>query len=138
LNPRVAQCNISFNAASGTLRGLHYQAPPYQEAKLVRCTKGSVFDVIVDLRRDSLTFCRYVAVVLTAGNRKSLYVPEQVAHGFYTLEEATEVFYQISEVYASEYARGVRWNDPAFAIKWPDAPRVISERDRSYPDWNSS
>jgi dTDP-4-dehydrorhamnose 3,5-epimerase len=138
LNPRVAQCNVSFNSTAGTLRGLHYQAAPCQEAKLVRCTRGSVFDVIVDLRPDSPTFRQHVAVVLTADNRKGLYVPEDFAHGFLTLEDATEVFYQMSEAYAPEYARGVRWNDPAFAIPWPSLPQVISERDRSYPDWRAA
>ena len=138
LNPTVVQCNISFNSRKGTLRGLHYQVAPHQEAKLVRCTMGAIYDVIVDLRRDSPTFRRYAAVVLTAGNRKMLYVPEGVAHGFQTLEDSTEVSYQMSEFYAPEHARGVRWDDPAFGIEWPGPPAAIAERDRSYPDFDGS
>ncbi len=135
LNPRVVHCNISFNAKKGTLRGLHYQRPPFAEAKLVRCTRGAIFDVILDLRRDSPTFTRHVAIVLTAENHRMLYVPEGFAHGFQTLADATEVFYQMSQVYAPEYAAGVRWDDPRFAIPWPEDERTIAERDRAYPDF---
>ncbi len=135
VNPRVAQCNISFNRLKGTLRGMHYQISPFEEAKLVRCTMGGIHDVIIDLRGDSPTFKRNVAVVLTAENRRMLYIPEGFAHGFQTLEDNTEVFYQMSQVYAPECAAGVRWNDPAFAITWPDADRIINDRDRSYPDF---
>ncbi len=119
LNPKLAQCSVSFNARKGTLRGLHYQDAPYGEAKLVRCTTGSVYDVVVDLRPQSPMFKNWVGVVLTAEKRNMLYVPEGCAHGFLTLEDATEVFYQISEFYHPELSRGVRWDDPAFQIIWP-------------------
>jgi dTDP-4-dehydrorhamnose 3,5-epimerase len=135
LNPRLVQCNVSFNRRRGTLRGMHYQVAPYAEAKLVRCTRGAIYDVIIDLRPDSPTFTQWIAVELTADNHRMLYIPEQFAHGFQTLEDNTEVFYQMSEFYAPECARGVRWNDPAFAIAWPPAERIISERDRHYPDF---
>jgi len=135
LNPRLVQCNISFNRRKGTLRGMHYQAKLHEEAKLVRCTRGAVYDVIIDLRLDSPTFKQWVAVELTADNRRMLYVPEGFAHGFQTLEDCTDIFYQMSEFYAPAYARGVRWNDPAFGIQWPLAERIISERDQSYPDF---
>jgi dTDP-4-dehydrorhamnose 3,5-epimerase len=135
LNPRLAQCNVSFNKRRGTLRGLHYQASPHREAKLIRCTRGAIHDVILDLRPDSPTFKRHTAVVLDAESRRMLYVPEGFAHGFQTLEDDTEVFYQMSASYAPDHARGVRWNDPAFAIQWPDAERTISERDQRYPDF---
>lgn len=135
LNPRLAQCNVSFNLRRGTLRGMHYQAAPHAEAKLVRCTRGAIYDVAVDLRPDSPTFLRWAAAELTADNRRALYIPEGCAHGFLTLEDNTEVFYQMSEFYHPEAARGVRWNDPAFGIEWPAEVKVISERDRSYPDF---
>jgi len=135
LNTRMAQCNISFNAEKGTLRGVHYQAKPFEEAKLIRCTKGAIHDVIVDIRPNSPTFRRYFTVQLTADNRRLLYVPEGFAHGFLTLEKDTEVFYQMSEFYAPKHARGFRWNDPAFGIEWPEAVNVLSARDGSYPDF---
>ncbi len=135
LNPRVVQCSVSFNARKGTLRGMHYQAKPYEEAKLVRCTMGSLCDVIVDLRPDSRTYAGHLTAVLTAENRRMLYVPEGFAHGFITLDDETEVLYQISEAYAPGAQRGFRWNDPAFGIAWPAEVRVISDRDRSYPDF---
>jgi dTDP-4-dehydrorhamnose 3,5-epimerase len=135
LNSRLAQCNISFNSRKGTLRGMHYQVAPYAEAKVVRCTQGSVHDVLIDLRPESPTFKQWVAVSLTAENRKMVYVPEGFAHGFLTLEDNTEVFYQMSEFYSAESARGIRWNDPAFGIAWPGTVKVISERDRSYPNF---
>lgn len=138
LNPRLVQCSICVNTRKGPLRGLHYQVPPYEEAKHIRCTRGSIYDVIVDLRPDSPTFRQYTAVVLTADNREMLYVPEGFAHGLQTLEDSTEVFYQMSEFYAPECAGGVRWDDPAFGIEWPAADRVISERDRSYPNFNGA
>jgi dTDP-4-dehydrorhamnose 3,5-epimerase len=137
LNPRVAQCNISSNKKKGTLRGMHYQIAPYQEAKLVCCTKGAIYDVIVDLRKVSPTFKQWVAVELTAQNRRMLYIPEGFAHGFQTLQDNTEVFYQMSESYHPESARGVRWDDRAFGIVWPDDVRVVSDRDRQYPDFIS-
>ncbi len=141
LNPRLVQCNISFNKKKGTLRGMHLQSPPHEEAKLVRWTMGAIHDVILDLRPDSPTLGEYVAVVLSAENRTMIYVPEGVAHGFQTLEDHTEVFYQMSEFYVPGSERGVRWDDPAFRIPWPAAERTISERDRSYPDfvnWRAS
>jgi len=135
LNPRLVQCNISFNTRKGTLRGMHYQAAPHAEAKLVRCTRGSICDVVLDLRSDSSTFKQWIAVVLSAENRNMVYVPEGCAHGFLTLEDDTEVFYQMSEFYNAESARGVRWDDPAFGIDWPEKVQVISERDRTYPNF---
>jgi dTDP-4-dehydrorhamnose 3,5-epimerase len=135
LNPRLMQCSVSFTLKRGTLRGMHYQAAPYREAKLVRCTHGAIYDVVVDLRPESTTFKRHLGVELTAENRKMLYLPEGVAHGFITLMDQTEVFYQMSEFWAPEYARGVRWNDPAFGIRWPMQPQVIADRDANYPDF---
>jgi dTDP-4-dehydrorhamnose 3,5-epimerase len=136
LNPRLVQCGISFNKKRGTLRGMHYQIKPCEEAKLVRCTWGAIYDVVIDLRPDSPTFKRWLAMELTAENRRMLYVPEGFAHGFQTLEDNTEVFYQMSEFYAPECARGVRWDDPAFDIPWPAGELIISSRDRSYPDFS--
>lgn len=135
LNPTLTQCSISFNTRKGTLRGIHFQGAPRQEAKLVRCTQGAIYDVAVDLRPNSPTFRQWVAATLTAENRHMFYVPEGCGHGFLTLEDNTEVFYQISEFYAAECSRGYRWSDPAFGIVWPDEVAVISERDRSYPDF---
>ncbi len=137
LNPNLVQCNISFNRKKGTLRGMHYQAKPYREAKLVRCTKGAIYDVILDLRSDSPTFKQWVAVELTSENRKMLYIPEGLAHGFETLEDDTEVFYQMSEFYHPEVAKGVRWNDTAFDIRWMESQPIISEKDKSYADFVS-
>jgi len=136
LNPKLAQCNISFNPHKRTLRGMHYQAKPFEEAKLVRCTRGSLHDVIVDLRSDSPSYKKSLGVVLTAENRRMLYVPQGFAHGFLTLENDTEVFYQISEFYMPESQRGFRWNDPAIAITWPAEVEFISDRDRNYPDFS--
>ena len=137
LNFRVAQCNISFNEKKGTLRGMHYQAEPHGEPKLVRCTMGAIYDVIVDLRRDSPTFCQWVAYELTAENRRALYIPIGVAHGFQTLEDNSEVFYMMGEFYHPESARGARWDDPAFGIEWPKIHhRIISENDQSYADFS--
>lgn len=138
LNPCLVQCDISFNLERGTWRGLHYQAAPYEEVKLVRCTSGAIYDVIVDLRPDSPTFKEHLAVVLSAENRRMLYIPEGFAHGFITLEKSTEVFYQMSEFYSAESARGFRWNDPSFGIHLPLEVAVISQRDRSYPDFLST
>ena len=134
LNPAVAQCSVSFNAARGTLRGMHWQAAPHAEAKLVRCTRGALYDVCLDLRPASPTFRRWTAATLTAENGDALYVPEGCAHGFLTLEDDTEAFYTISAPYAPDAARGVRYDDPTFGIAWPEAVRVIHERDASYPD----
>ena len=137
LNPDLAQCSISFNRQRDTLRGMHFQAPPHVEAKLVRCTLGAVYDVVVDLRPTSPTFRQWTGVELTAGNRKMIYVPEELAHGFITLADDTEMFYQMSEFFDPACARGVRWNDPAFGIRWPETPRTLSERDQSYPDFTA-
>jgi len=136
LNPKLAQCNISFNPHKGTLRGMHCQAKPFEEAKLVRCTRGSLHDVIVDLRPGSPSYKKSLGVVLTAENRTMLYVPQGFAHGFLTLENDTEVFYQISEFYMPESQRGFRWNDPAIAISWPAEVEFISDRDRNFPDFS--
>jgi dTDP-4-dehydrorhamnose 3,5-epimerase len=135
LNPRLAQCSVSFNTRKGTLRGMHYQAAPYAESKLVRCTSGAIYDVVVDLRPQSTSFKGWMGVVLDAQNRHMLYVPEGCAHGFLTLENDTEVSYQISETYHPESSYGVRWDDLAFRIAWPGEIKVISERDRTYPDF---
>lgn len=136
LNIRMKQCDISYNKHKGTLRGMHYQSYPYEEAKLVRCTTGAIYDVIIDLRPESSTFKQWVAITLTENNHKMLYIPEGFAHGFQTLEEDTEVFYQMSEFYVSEYAKGIRWNDPAIGIEWPQVcERIISTKDRQYPDF---
>ncbi len=138
LSPKVLQCSVSFNKYKGTLRGMHYQKAPFEEAKLVRCTAGAIFDVIIDLRPGSPTFKQYYSVVLSAENRTSLYVPEGLAHGFQTLRDDTEVFYQMSQRYSPESAAGVRWDDPAFGIEWPADERIITDRDRTYPDYRES
>lgn len=132
LNSRLEQCSISFNIRKGTLRGLHWQAAPFKEAKVVRCTQGAIYDVALDLRQDSPTYKKWAALILSASRRNMLYVPEGCAHGFITLEDETEVFYQISEFYSPESSRGVRWDDPAFGFMWPLPVEVISERDRTY------
>jgi len=137
LNSRLVQCNISGNLRKGTLRGMHYQGAPFAEAKLVRCTRGSIFDVAVDLRQGCPTFRQWTGAVLTAGNHQMLFIPEGCAHGFLTLEDDCEVFYQMSEFYHPETARGVRWDDPAFGIEWPGNVDVISDRDASYADFTS-
>lgn len=134
LEPGLAQCSTSFNRLRGTLRGLHYQAPPHTEAKVVRCTRGAIFDVAVDLRPDSPTFRRWLGVELTPDNGRALYVPRGFAHGFLTLEDASEVAYLISTPYNPEAARGVRWNDPFHAVAWPAPVEVIAARDRDYAD----
>ena len=135
LNPKLVQCNISVTSRKGTLRGLHFQAAPFAETKLVRCTRGAIYDVVLDLRPHSPTFRDWMAVVLTAEKRNMVYVPEGCGHGFLTLEDDIEVFYQMSEFYHAEASRGVRWDDPAFRIAWPEKVEVISERDRTYPDF---
>ncbi len=129
LNGDLLQCSISYNHRRGTLRGLHYQAPPAAETKLVRCTRGRIHDVVVDLRRGAPTFKRFWATELSAENRHMLYIPEGLAHGFLTLEDHSEVAYQISAPYRPETARGLRYDDPAFAVDWPFAPLVIGSRD---------
>lgn len=137
LDPKLVQCSISFNRRRGTLRGMHYQAAPHAETKLVRCTSGAIFDVVLDLRSDSESYRQWVGVELNQGNRRMLFIPKGCAHGFLTLEDDVEVFYQISELHSAEHARGVRWNDPAFAIEWPGEAIVISQRDREYPDFRT-
>ena len=135
LDPKVVQCNLSRNTKKGTLRGMHYQAEPFAETKIVRCTRGAVHDVVLDLRPRSKSFKHWVAVILTEESGNMVYVPDGCAHGFLTLKDGSDVFYQMSEFYNPEAARGVRWNDPAFDIVWPEDVRIISERDRSYPDF---
>jgi dTDP-4-dehydrorhamnose 3,5-epimerase len=135
LRPSFVQCNVSFNARKGTLRGMHFQAKPREEAKLLCCTRGAVYDVIVDLRRQSPTFRKWASFELTADNHRLLYVPEGLAHGFQSLEDNTDVFYLMSEMYQPALDRGVRWNDPAFAIRWPLANPIVSPRDVGYPDF---
>src|ERR1700722_2665984 len=130
LNSKVVQCSVSFNSRRGTLRGLHYQARPCAESKLVRCTRGAIYDVVVDLRPNSPTFTRWTGVMLTVANAVMVYVPEGCAHGFLTLEDESEMLYQMSEFYDPDAAGGVRWNDPIFDIVWPGVVDVISERDR--------
>lgn len=132
LNTEWRQASVSYNKARGTLRGMHYQEPPYAEMKLIRCTRGAIYDVIVDLRPDSGTFKHWTAVELTGDNRKALYVPKGFAHGFQTLEDQTEVLYQISEAYHPEYSRGVRWDDPALEIIWPLQAGFVASRDESF------
>jgi dTDP-4-dehydrorhamnose 3,5-epimerase len=135
LDTRLVQCNVSFNIRRGTLRGMHWQADPYPETKLVRCTQGAIYDVAVDLRPDSPTFRQWVGVELTAENRRALYIPGGFGHGFQTLMANSEVFYQMSEFYHPDAARGARWNDPAFDIQWPLADPILAEKDRAYPDF---
>jgi dTDP-4-dehydrorhamnose 3,5-epimerase len=137
LTPVVAQCSTSHNERAGTLRGLHFQHPPHAEAKLVRCTRGAVFDVIVDLRLGSPSLARWLGVELNEERGNALYVPEGFAHGFQTLTDHADVLYTISAPYVPEAASGVRWDDPAFGIEWPEAAeRTISDRDRAWPDFD--
>ena len=136
LNHELVQCNISYNLKQGTLRGMHFQRSPHRETKLVRCTKGAIFDVIIDLRSDSPTYLRWTGVELSADNHRMLYVPEQFAHGFQTLTDSSEVFYQMSEFHSPGSASGLRWNDPLFDIAWPFDTPILSDRDRSYPDFH--
>ena len=133
LDSAIAQCNISFNEKAGTLRGLHFQAPPHEEAKLIRCTRGGIYDVAVDLRPNSATYLRWYAVDLTMDNRRMLFVPRGFAHGFQTLVDSTEVFYLMFEFYHPESARGLRWDDPTLAISWPLNSVTISDKDRMLP-----
>jgi dTDP-4-dehydrorhamnose 3,5-epimerase len=136
INAKWVQANISFNKKKGTLRGMHYQASPKEEDKLVRCTKGAICDIIVDLRKNSDSFRKWISVKLSEANRKMVYVPKGFAHGFITLKNNTEVFYLMSEFYTSGYSRGFRWNDPAFGLKWPEKVTVISEQDKCYADFS--
>ncbi len=138
LEAPMSQCSVSFNARRGTLRGLHFQAAPHDEEKLVRCTAGAIFDVAVDLRSGSATRLQWFGTELSAGNHRALYIPKGFAHGFVTLADATEVLYMISVPHAPGFGRGVRWNDPAFAIHWPLEPVVISARDAGYPSFDAA
>lgn len=133
LKSTVAQCNLSFNHKAGTIRGMHYQIPPAAETKLVRCTKGAIYDVIVDLRPASPTYRQHIGVELSADNRRALYVPELFAHGYQALTDGAEVVYQVGEFYTPGYERGLRYDDPAFGISWPLSVTVISEKDASWP-----
>lgn len=135
LESRLEQCNISFNRLRGTLRGMHFQAAPFGEAKLVRCSMGALYDVIIDLRPESATYLQHFGAELTAENRSMLFIPAGFAHGFQTLADNTEVFYQMSEVYAPAYAGGLRWDDPAFGIRWPLPVSVISAKDAQLPNY---
>lgn len=135
LEPRVAQCNLSYNHAKGTLRGLHFQKAPHEETKLVRCTRGAIFDVAVDLRPDSPTFKKWTGVELSAENSRMLYVPAGFAHGYLTLTNGAEVFYMVSQFYAPASEGGYRWDDPAFGIDWPAPVEVVSDKDAAHPDF---
>lgn len=132
LDPVIAQCNVSWNRRRGTLRGLHYQAAPHEEAKVVRCARGAIWDVIVDLREKSPTRFKWFGVELTGQSHRALYVPKGFAHGFQALADDTEVLYQMSESYQADLARGVRWDDPKLAVQWPLPDPILSERDRGY------
>ncbi len=141
LDPHVVQCSISFNSRKGTLRGMHYQAEPNGESKLIRVTRGAIYDVIIDLRPESATFKNWFGIEVVASGTVSLYVPPGLAHGFQTLADDTEVHYQMSHVYVAHAARGVRYDDPAFGVRWPEPPpggRVMSERDRSFAAYVAS
>jgi dTDP-4-dehydrorhamnose 3,5-epimerase len=135
LDTRIVQCSVSFNRKKGTLRGMHFQTTPFEETKLVRCNRGAIYDVIIDLRRNSATFKQYFAIELNERNGTMLYIPPGFAHGFQTLEDETEVHYQMSNTFSPDHASGVRWNDSAFGIKWPEDDRIIIERDQKYPDF---
>ena len=135
LGADLVQCSSSRNSRRGTLRGMHWQAPPHGETKLVRCTRGAIWDAIIDLRPDSPAYCQYFGVELTENSGRALYIPEGFAHGFVTLEDDTEVFYQMSNYYEPSASRGVRWNDPAFGIVWPVADPIMHQRDREYSDF---
>lgn len=137
LRAELVQCNISYNKLRSTLRGMHYQLKPYEETKLVRCTAGAIYDVIIDIRPDSSTYKQWIGVELSAANRTMLYVPRGFAHGYVTLVDNAEVFYQVTEFYAPGVERGIRWNDPEFSILWPNAASlVISEKDKTWPDFS--
>jgi dTDP-4-dehydrorhamnose 3,5-epimerase len=133
MNPALAQCNLSFNHRRGTLRGMHFQHAPHAQAKIIRATRGALLDVIVDLRPDSPAFKQWDAVELTADNRRMLYMPEGIAHGYLTLTDATEAYYHASAPWVPHAEAGVRWNDPAIGIEWPFAPTLVSEKDSSWP-----
>lgn len=133
LNNNIVQSNISFNTKKATLRGMHMQAAPNGEEKLIRCTRGAIYDVIIDMRKNSTTFGKWFGIELTADNYKMLYIPKEFAHGFITLEDNTETSYQMTEYFTPGASKGYRWNDPAFGIQWPITPKIISEKDRMFP-----
>ena len=137
LDSTLVQCSISYNRKKGTLRGMHYQAPPCAESKLVRCTRGAMFDVIIDLRTSSPTFTRWISVELTPDNGTMIFIPKGFAHGFQTLTDNTDVFYQMSEFYAPDHQRGFRWDDPMIGIKWPHPVTTMSDKDRTLPEFNT-
>ncbi len=138
LNANVVQANVSYNKVKGTLRGMHFQKAPHQETKLVRCTRGAIYDVIIDLRPDSPTYKQWIGVELTESNYRMLFVPEDFAHGFITLEDNTEVTYQVTQYYTPGAEGGIRWNDPAFQIAWPIEPVVVSGKDQAHPDFTET
>ncbi len=138
LNANVVQANVSYNKVKGTLRGMHFQKAPHQETKLVRCTRGAICDVIIDLRPDSPTYKQWIGVELTESNYRMLFVPEDFAHGFITLEDNTEVTYQVTQYYTPGAEGGIRWNDPAFNITWPIEPVVVSGKDQAHPDFTEA
>jgi dTDP-4-dehydrorhamnose 3,5-epimerase len=135
LETDFVQCNISYNKKKGTLRGMHFQAPPFEEAKIVSCSKGAIYDVVADLRKESLTYLQWCAVELSAYSYRSLYIPKGCAHGFQTLEDGSVVYYQMSEYYHPESVQGLRWNDPVIGIMWPVPVSIISEKDQRYTDF---
>jgi dTDP-4-dehydrorhamnose 3,5-epimerase len=135
LEAAVVQCSISFNLRAGTLRGMHFQREPHGECKLIRCTRGAIYDVLIDLRPSSETYCRWHSIELTPASGRMVYAPQGMAHGFQTLEDESEVHYQMSHPYVPSHAAGVRWDDPSFGIEWPPAERIINERDSSFPDF---
>jgi dTDP-4-dehydrorhamnose 3,5-epimerase len=138
LDPNLVQCNISFNKSMGTLRGMHYQIKPHAEVKIIRCTKGAIYDVMIDLRPESPTFRQWFSAELTEENHHMLYIPECFAHGYQALTPKTEIFYHVSAFYHPESERGIRWDDPAFGIEWPLQTAILSRKDRSYPDWEAA
>jgi len=138
LNENLVQSSISFNEKKYTLRGMHYQNNPYEEVKVVRCTRGKIFDVIIDLRTNSNTFKKWISIELSENNYRIIYIPKGMAHGFQTLEDNTEVFYQISQYHNPEYSKGIRWDDPEFSIKWPSKLPILSEKDSKYTDFKEN
>ena len=136
LNSKIVQCNISFSKKKGTLRGMHYQIHPFEETKVVRCTRGAIYDVIIDVRSESSTYKKWEAFELSANNRKMVYVPEGFAHGFQSLEVNTEIFYQVSQFYTANSEQGIRWDDPEFNIKWPMEVMMISQKDASWKNFS--
>lgn len=135
LDEKILHCNISFTVKKGSIRGLHYQLEPYSETKLIRCTRGKIFDVIIDLRKNSSSYLKWISIELDSSNYEMLYVPKGFAHGFQTLEENTEVYYQNSQVHMPKYESGIRWDDPLFNIKWPLKPTLISKKDQSWEEY---